>query len=246
MTPKKNMIKRPIIGVTLDSESSGGYSVMPWYALRQNYCQAILSAGGIPLPLPHHPELAEEYSHLIDGLILTGGNFDVPPALFGESTVHDKVTTKPERTTFEWDILHHLLHADKPILGICGGMQLINVALGGSLIQHLPDAVPDGLPHEQPNPRCQPGHEVEIYPNTRLHDIAQIIQTPVNSAHHQAVKNIAPCMIINAQAPDGVIEGIESTQHTFCLGVQWHPEYHISDVDHRIFNHFIKACTSTP
>jgi putative glutamine amidotransferase len=193
---------QPVIGLTLDSEPPGGYSKTHyWYALRENYATAVTRAGGLPILLPHEPDQAEGYLSLIDGLVITGGAFDVDPALFGAGSRHASVKTKDRRTAFELAVTQGAVAADKPVLGICGGQQLINVALGGTLIQHIPDEVPDALPHEQPNPR----------------------------------------FVVDATAPDGVIEGIEDPRRRFLIGVQWHPEYAISDGDTRLFAAFIAA-----
>jgi putative glutamine amidotransferase len=234
-------MSRPIIGLTLDSEPPGGYSKFPWYALRENYCSAVARAGGLAILLPHEPEHAGAYVDIIDGLIVTGGAFDVDPALFGAETRHASVTTKDRRTEFELAITRMSLAADKPVLGICGGQQLLNVALGGTLIQHIPDEIAGALAHEQPNPRNEPGHRVRIEPGTLLHRIAGVAELPVNSAHHQAVKEVGPGIVIDAVAPDGVIEGIEAPGQRFCLGVQWHPEFGISPADDLIFRAFIEA-----
>ncbi len=231
----------PRIGITLDSEPAGGWSKMPWYALRQNYCGAVADVGGLPLPLPHEPELADAYLDAIDGLLITGGAFDVDPAMFGDQTKHATVKTKDRRTAFELAILKGALARDLPILGICGGEQLLNVALGGTLHQHVPDAFPNGLAHEQPNPRTEPGHSVNVMPGTLLHRIVGTATMNVNSAHHQAVKDVGPGVVVNARAPDGVIEGIEHPGKRFCLGVEWHPEYSIDPGDGAIFVAFIKA-----
>jgi putative glutamine amidotransferase len=232
----------PIIGITLDSEEPGGYSKLPWYALRQNYCDAVAEAGGLPLPLPHHPELAAAYLDTIKGLVVTGGAFDVDPALFGASTRHDTVKLKGRRTAFELAMVQGALARDLPILGICGGEQLLAVALGGSLIQHIPDEIASPLAHEQPNPRTEPGHDVTVVPGTLLARIANLPRIAVNSAHHQAVKAVPEGILVNATTEDGVIEGIEDPARRFCLGVQWHPEYSISPADPAIFRAFIEAC----
>jgi putative glutamine amidotransferase len=236
------MTHSPIIGITLDSEEAGGYSKMPWYALRKNYAGSITDAGGIPVLLPHHAYLAQSYLDLIDGLVLTGGAFDVDPALFGATDRHPTVTLKTERTRFELAIVRGAVRRKMPILGICGGQQLLNVALGGTLIQHIPDEITSPLAHEQPNPRTEAGHDVTITADTRLAQIVKAASIPVNSAHHQAVKDVAPGCVIDALASDGVIEGIELTDYPFCIGVQWHPEYHISPADTAIFDAFIAAC----
>ena len=232
---------RPIVGITLDSEAPGGYSKMPWYALRENYADAVARAGGLPLMLPHLPEDAADYAGHIDALVVTGGNFDVDPALFGDTTRHARVTTKDRRTAFEIAVLRAALARDMPVLGICGGQQVLNVVLGGTLIQHIPDEVAGALAHEQPNPRTEPGHSVRIVAGTLLHRVTGRAEMAVNSAHHQAVKDVAPDIVVDAIAPDGVIEGIEAPARRFCLGVQWHPEYAIDPGDSAIFRAFIDA-----
>jgi len=232
---------QPVIGLTLDAEPPGGYSKLPWYAIRENYCAAVVRAGGLPVLLPHEVEQADAYLRVIDGLIVTGGAFDVDPAIFGAETRHATVTTKDRRTQFELAVTRRALSGEKPVLGICGGEQLLNVALGGTLIQHIPDEVPDALSHEQKNPRHEPAHIVRFAEGTRLRAIAGTPEAPVNSTHHQAVKGAAPGLVVDATAPDGVIEGIEDPHRRFCIGVQWHPEYAISDADRRLFAAFIEA-----
>ncbi len=268
----------PIIGFSLDFETTPSYSKKPWYAIRENYMRSVAEHGAIPIALPHEPELVGHYLNLIDGLVITGGAFDIDPKLYGAQDVHKTVTTKERRTQFEWAITKGAIAAKKPVLGICGGQQLLNVVLGGTLIQHIPDSVKDALAHEQPNPRDEPGHEVVVKEGTLLHSILTsppplagegngayakgvsavgggippcippqaggTLAIQVNSAHHQAVDKVAPNAIVNATAPDGVIEGIELpvTQHPFCLGVQWHPEYHVTPSDTQIFKAFVAAC----
>ncbi len=234
---------RPIIGLTLDHEPAGGWSKFPWYAIRENYCTAVRRAGGLPLLLAHEPDLAEAYLDAIDGLIVTGGGFDIDPALFGAEIRHPSVTTKDRRTAFELAAARGALARDMPVLGICGGQQLLNVALGGTLIQHIPDEVPSALPHRQPNPRNEPGHRVRILADTRLRRIAGADVLSVNSAHHQSVKEVGSGLVVDAVAEDGVVEGIEDPRRRFCLGVQWHPEFELSDGDRRIFCALVAAAS---
>lgn len=236
-------VKPPLIGITLDSEDSGGYSRMPWYALRRNYAETVARAGGLPVLLPHEPHLAEAFLERIDGLVVTGGAFDIDPALFG-AEARAGLVLKTGRTRFELAMVRGALGCDMPILGICGGQQLLNVALGGTLIQHIPDEVDGALAHEQPNPRSEPGHWVEIAAGTRLAAIVGETRIPVNSAHHQAVRDVAPGCVVNAIAPDGVVEGIEAAGRAFCIGVQWHPEYDISPADSALLRAFVGACRS--
>ncbi|MFO1072083.1 MAG: gamma-glutamyl-gamma-aminobutyrate hydrolase family protein [Geminicoccaceae bacterium] len=233
--------RRPVVGVTLDSEVAGGYSKLPWYALRQNYCDVIAQAGGLPVALPHEPELAEPYLDLIDALVVTGGAFDVDPALYGGGPRHATVTLKERRTRFEWAITAGAVERDLPLLGICGGQQLLNVVLGGTLIQHIPDTIPGALAHEQPNPRSEPGHEVSVRAGSLLHRITGAERLPVNSAHHQAADRVGEGVIVSATAPDGVIEAIERPDRRFCLGVQWHPEYGISAGDTALIEALLAA-----
>ena len=232
----------PLVGVTLDSEPAGGYSKFPWYALRRNYAGALCEAGALAAALPHEPEQAEALLDRVDGLVVTGGAFDVDPTLFGARTRHPAVATKDRRTAFELAAVRAALARDKPVLGICGGAQLLNVALGGTLIQHIPDEVPDCLEHEQPNPRDEPGHTVALAAGTRLRAMAGADTLAVNSAHHQAVADPAPGVRIAARAQDGVVEGIELPSARFCVGVQWHPEFLLSDGDRALFAAFAAAC----
>jgi putative glutamine amidotransferase len=240
-----NTHKPPVIGVTLDSEPGDGdhkrFSRYPWYALRANYCDAVAAAGGLPMALPHRPELADAYLDRLDALVVTGGAFDVDPALYGDPATHGSVTLKAGRTQAELALVRGALARNMPVLGICGGEQLLAVALGGTLIQHIPDSVPGALAHEQPNPRHEPGHTVAVVPGTLLHRIVAATEMNVNSAHHQAVRAPGPHAVVNATTADGVIEGIEDPRQRFCLGVQWHPEYHIDPGDRRLFDALVAA-----
>lgn len=236
------MKKLAKIGITLDFETKQTYSKYPWYALRKNYCDAVHHSGGLPLPLPYFPENVNQYMSELDGIVVTGGDFDVDPSLFGSTTRHPKVSTKENRTLFEKLMIEKALEQNKPVLGICGGQQLLNVVLGGTLIQHIPDEINNPLPHEQPNPRHEPGHQAKIIKDSFLYDIVGEENISVNSAHHQAVKDLAPHVKLNAIAPDNVIEGFEAPDYSFCLGIQWHPEFHISPADKKIFDAFINHC----
>ncbi len=240
------MPRIPKIGLTLDfengSEKPGSFSKLDYFAIRDNYCQAVVDAGGMPIPLPHFMDYVDDYVAMLDGLIVTGGAFDVDPAMYNGGDKHATVILKQRRTAFEVAVLKAMLAQDKPVLGICGGQQLQNVVLGGTLFQHIPDSFPDCLEHEQPNPRHEPGHSVRIQPNSQLRQIVQADRLEVNSAHHQAVDQVGTGVKITASASDGVIEAIEHNGYKFCIGVQWHPEYYVNNGDKKLFKALVQAC----
>lgn len=212
------MTPRPRIGLTLDADDAGRR-----YALQASYVDAVLAAGGLPILLPHAQDAAGAYLALLDGLVLTGGAFDVPPELYGEEKRGVCGPTKPVRTAFEKDLLEAALAARLPVLAVCGGMQLLNVARGGTLYQDLPaDAGITG--HEQPAPKDVPSHDALVAEGTHLAALVGAGPIRVNSTHHQAVKDPGQGVLVSARAPDGVIEAIELPDLPFALGVQWHPE----------------------
>lgn len=235
------MIKKPVIGISLDSREGGEYAEASWYAIRNNYSQQIIQAGGLPVFLAHDIDLIPAYLSLVQGILVPGGKHDINPPLYGVQNVHPTITLNPSRTHFELALVKAALDKNIPVLGICGGLQVLNVALGGTLIQHIPDEVPGALNHAHWTNRSQPLHEIKILENTLLRRLIQKTELPVNSAHHQAVKTPGHGVVVNAYAPDGVIEGIEAPAYTFCLGVQWHPEYSVTPEESLIFKAFIEA-----
>ncbi len=234
---------KTIIGIILDHEEEGGYSQMPWYAIRENYINPIVTAGGTPILLPHHLECLEDYLEIIDGVLIIGGDFDITPDLYGQKPTRKSQRFKPNRTKFEYQAAERALSRNIPLLGICGGHQLINVVLGGTLIQDIQKENFQPICHEQGPPYHTPGHEIAIKQNTLLHQIFGTERTGVNSSHHQAIEQLGQGLIVNATAPDGIIEGIELPSHSFCLGVQWHPEYVVTPGDQKIFEALVSAAT---
>lgn len=239
----------PVIGITLDAQidsSKYAYSAYPWYALRQNYSATVAALGGIPLMLPFEQDLIAATLDLLDGIIITGGDFDIHPKHYGEAITSDKVVTTELRTDYEFALFKQARARKMPILGICNGMQVINVACGGSLIQHIPDHLPlSSIKHEQPYPKHTPTHQIEILPNTQLANITNNITTwSVNTTHHQAVKTLGKDLISSAIAPDGITEAIESTVDKFIIGVEWHPEYlACGELDKLIFEALLKQAS---
>lgn len=234
-------MKQPVIGITLDHETAPSYAFYPWYALRENYVQAIQKTGGIPVLLPYAAGHIARYLEMIDGLLIPGGGSDINPQIYGCQERHPSVVTKDHRTEFELKMVESALKKDLPVFGICGGQQILNVVLGGTLIQHIPDRVPGCLAHEQKRPKHETSHAVTIAEGTLLRQILKAETIEVNSTHHQAVDKTGAGACINAWAVDGVIEGIEAPNQRFCLGVQWHPEYLSTPHDQALFKAFVEA-----
>lgn len=232
---------KKIIGLTLDMSLGGDYSASPWYALRSNYCDMVMRAGGVPIGLPYYEDQVDSYLDQINGLIVTGGKADVDPSFYGETSCHPSVFVIPERTKFEMKMVRGALERGMPILGICGGHQVLNVVLGGTLIQHIPEFCPDAIKHH--DIKELPNHPLRIIPGTRLHDLLQVESMIVNTHHHQAVKTVGQGVIVNAQTEDGIIEGIELQGYSFCMGVQWHPEYDQTVYHQKIMESFISSLT---
>ena len=150
-------MKKPIIGITLDNEEPGNYSNFPWYAIRKNYLHAIEKYGGIPFPLIHSRTNIKNFISIIDAVIITGGNFDINPTLYSNKNNYSR-SIKKSRTNFEIKICEMSLKYNIPLLGICGGEQLLNVCFGGTLIQDIKKFNINSLEHEQPNPRNHTSH----------------------------------------------------------------------------------------
>ena len=231
-------MKNPIIGITFDFENSGGYSKFPWYAIRENYLTCLYKFGAIPFPILHENSLNNTLLKVLDGLVITGGNFDINPKLYSEN-IGGSRNIKDKRTNFEIDIFQRFLRTSKPILGICGGEQLMNVASGGSLIQDIDQSIQTTIFHEQQNPRNEVSHEISITRNSKLYNIVKSEKIEVNSAHHQSINNLGKDFISSASASDGIIEAIEHVKHPWCLGLQWHPEFLITKADIAIIKDFI-------
>jgi len=211
-------MSRPRIGVTLDLDEPTCR-----YQLPRAYADAVLAAGGLPVPIPYGDgAVAGAYLALCDGLVVTGGAFDIPPGLYGAAQSAACGPTKAGRTDFEWALCEAALAGRIPLLGVCGGMQLMNVVRGGTLVQDLPAET--GLSHEQPEPKDRPSHPVEIVAGTLLASLVGGQPLPVNSTHHQAVEQPGAGVLVSGRAPDGVVEAIELPDTPFALGVQWHPE----------------------
>ena len=240
----------PLIGITADvSGGAAHFSNRPkdtTLFVAQRYLSAIERAGGIAVILSANRTKWAVRSLLgrLNGLVLSGGNFDIHPRYYDERPIRELGEIKNARTDFELEIADKAIKQNLPVLGICGGAQAINVALGGSLYQDITAQLGDTGAGEHTSKNPNGGHSIHIEPATRLYKILKRSRLKVNTSHHQAVKQLGHGLVINAVAEDGVIEGIESTRHVFVLGVQWHPEVLAPRQQHqrRIFSSFVALC----
>lgn len=228
--------KLPVIGIVPSQNSTEKMVSFP-----ERYAQAIVRAGGAPLllPLSGDPRVYETLFPLIDGFVLTGGN-DIDPARYGAIRDSGKISEhSPEREELEYLILSYAHRFDLPLLGICRGMQMINVCFGGTLYRDLTDQFPgirrkgyssdcDVLPkiiHWQELPYDRPTHAVEIKADSRLGRLLGVERINVNSMHHQGICDLSSMVDSVAYGPDGLVEAIEVRDRSFMMGVQWHPEF---------------------
>ena len=221
----------PIIGVT------PAYSDDRKIKLSPQYVSSLLDCGAIPVPLPYTEDEAtlHRYAEQLDGFLFSGG-VDVDPTRYGEKTKFDSVKVDAERDAFELRLFPLVYETGKPILGICRGSQLLNVALGGTLHQHV-----DG--HRQTEKGSVATHGVSVTKESILNSILGAHTLPVNSFHHQAVKEVSPALRAAAYNDDGYVEAVESPSHPFLVAVQWHPElmYETSDASRALFRAFVAA-----
>jgi putative glutamine amidotransferase len=212
----------PLIGITTSLGASG--SPVRAY-VNTAYIDAVQQAGGVPVLLP--PGLGEPardalWEH-VGGLVLTGGG-DIDPARFGEACHASVCDVSGARDALELDLTRRALEQGVPLLAICRGLQVLNVALGGTLYQDIPSDPGSPIGHSQAEPRSQPTHTVKLEEGSRLAGIVGSLALEVNSLHHQALKRLGAGLRAVATAPDGIVEGIEFPHHAFAVGVQWHPE----------------------
>jgi putative glutamine amidotransferase len=234
---------KPLIGLTPTRmpNSSG----RPAFGINQPYAQSVQQAGGIPVLIPLGLSTDDLHSLLnrLDGILFTGG-YDVDPRLYGKQPQPVDKGIDAERDQLEGQLIHGLIQASKPFLGICRGCQVINVALGGSLYQHLADQLPGAVRHDNhDHPRDYLAHPVTLEQDNRLAHIINDTQTWVNSLHHQGVDKLAPELKACAHSPDGLVEAFELPGFPFGLAVQWHPEELQQHTAMRgLFHSFVQAC----
>lgn len=233
----------PLIGITpLHNPRRGTLWIHP------DYCAALEAAGALPvlLPLTDDAGVLRSLASRLDGLLLSGGH-DVDPALYGEELLPCCGPLSPAKDRMERAILEQFLRLDKPVLALCRGMQLLNVHLGGSLYQDLPTQFPTRVVHNQPPPYHLPVHAVSVVPGGLLHTIVGREQLAVNSYHHQAVREAASALSVQARAPDGLAEALALPGARFVLGLQWHPEnlFREDECSAAVFTAFLDACRTS-
>ena len=236
----------PLIGVTT-STTVGKHPERAY--VNSAYLRAVQTAGGVPLPLPPPLDARAQQELLArcDGYLLTGGG-DLDPATFNEPPHPTLYEVAPARDRLELALVHHAMAAKKPLLAICRGIQVLNVALGGSLFQDVASDPGSQIQHQQEKddkPRNEPTHPVKVVAGSRLAQVLGTTELLVNSMHHQAVRAVGRGLIPVAFAPDMIVEGVELEEpDPFVLGVQWHPE-ELTDTDpsaRRLFSALVAAC----
>jgi len=244
-------VARPVIGMST-GRMAVDYGPVPQYPLTYvpvDYVSAVLAAGGLPMPMALHDvaahpgSVAEQLAHC-DGLLLSGG-VDISPAAYGEQPHPQLAATTPDRDAHELALLAEARRRGLPILAICRGIQLVNVAYGGTLYQDIPSQLPDAIQHAQRSARHLPSHSVTVSEGSRLYGmVGGAIE--VTSFHHQAVKDLGAGLEVTATSPDGVVEAVEASDHPWLVAVQWHPEMSaVSDAASRaVFEAFVARCAA--
>lgn len=232
-------MKKPVVGILpLWDDEKESIWMLP------GYMDGLMQAGAIPMILPFTEDKQdlEQVTDLCDGFLFTGGH-DVSPCLYGEPPMEGLVSACEKRDAMEAVILKMAMLADKSVLGICRGIQFINVALGGTLYQDLPSQHPSEVNHHGHAPYDQPVHNIQIIKGSPLYDCLRTETLAVNSYHHQAIKRVADGLDVMAVAADGIVEAVCKPDQRFLWAVQWHPEfaYKTDKNSRKLFSVFVKA-----
>lgn len=245
------MARRPVIGVAPQTQPPKPGELPLCWIMGARYIEVLRQAGAVPWIVPliaHDKQTLEEIFGRLDGIFLTGGA-DVDPNAYQEKKLDVCGYTDPARDTIEIMMLQHARETNKPVFAVCRGIQILNVCYGGTLYQDIPSQVPAAMKHDYfPKADNTPkrdflSHDINVVPNTRLRSILGEGTVPVNSMHHQAIKDLAPGLKATAHAADGIIEAVEGVNGQFLMAVQWHPEELVDSMPSmkRLFTSFIEA-----
>lgn len=229
---------KPLIGIGSDIHLVPGERDRAFAYV--TYVDALRRAGAVPVVIPPQPENAAEVLEAVDGLVLAGG-YDCDPAVFGEKALPSVEPMDVRRQENDLSLAKLARERGMPTLGICLGVQVMNVAAGGTLIQDIPSQLETEIEHVS-DPEDRARHDVLVESDTRLGRILGAAELNVNSSHHQAIRDVGRGLRVTAHAPDGVIEGLEDPKHPFYVGVQWHPEdMNGEESAQRIFGALVEA-----
>lgn len=230
------MADAPRIAITTYGRNEEGK-----FTLQSKYVDAVRRAGGLPYLLPPGEPRLADWLEIADALILTGGP-DVDPVIYGGRPHASIYGVDRERDESDLSLVRTLVETKLPALCICRGAQVLNVGLGGTLIEHLPDVVGEKVQHRGPNREYIP-HAVSIEKQSKLFDIVRASEAKPSSSHHQAIATVAPGLRVTAKAPDGTIEAVEMDRHPWLVAVQWHPENTAAEDpgQQRLFDELVKA-----
>ncbi len=230
--------RKPLIGLVC------GHQQNPHrYYVNSAYIQAVIQGGGTPILIPYMPtDQLFTVIEQLDGIVIPGG-IDIDPSRFGENPHPNCGEIDPIWDELDLTAVGFGLERDISMLAICRGCQVLNVVLGGTLVQDIPSQISDPIKHRQEAPRWFATHDITVQPASILGQIWGAMPQRVNSFHHQSIRKVGQGLRITATAPDGVIEAVESTQHRFVLGIQWHPELMIEHYPgaRELFRHFIQS-----
>ena len=230
---------KPIIGMLAQIDDERTSKIV------NAYTNAIESSGGIPILLPYvkNEETIESFVNMCDGFLFSGG-VDIAPARYGEETKPTCGQIQLYRDELEFKIFDKAIAAKKPILAICRGAQLVNVALGGTLYQDIPSEIDTYIRHEQSEGKCESSHTVKLIDDTPLAELVGTTTMHANSFHHQAIKSLGKGLKVMAVADDDIIEAIYLNKEQYLRAYQWHPERLYDEIEQNrlIFDDFIKAC----
>jgi len=238
----------PLIGITCSRVVGGAWGLYsPGHFMDytfNEYSEAIRYCGGAPvlIPVAQTTDALETILGRVDGLLLSGGP-DINPRFYGEQPLAGLAEVDEGLDRMELEIARIAFRKDIPIFGICRGIQTLNVALGGTLYQDIPNQVQGAINHSQKADKAVNTHSIRIEAKTGLYRILRINEIWVNGKHHQAIKDVAPCLRVSARAKDGIIEAVEDPSKNFVLGVQWHPEgtWKEDPYSKKLFRAFVQA-----